>query len=315
MTSFHPENFSILIVDDVVDNLEVISIMLTEQGYYTLKAPSGQQALVEARNALPDLILLDLMMPDMNGLEACRILKADAQTADIPIIFVTASDERDHLLQAFELGAVDYITKPFDCFELLVRIKTHLELKQVRDELKQALAVVEKLAATDELTGVANRRYLLEIATKEFERAKRYGRSLAIVMLDIDHFKLVNDNYGHQVGDRVLQQMAAVAAETLRKGDTLGRIGGEEFIALLPETAPSEAEEVAERLRQKIANLAIAISPEHNLQITVSLGLSVHLAGDVTIDAIITRADAALYVAKAQGRNQVVSLVGNEIAP
>ncbi|NJL87052.1 MAG: GGDEF domain-containing protein [Leptolyngbyaceae cyanobacterium SM1_1_3] len=161
---------------------------------------------------------------------------------------------------------------------------------------------------------MANRRYLLELAAKEFERAKRYRRSLALVMIDIDHFKMVNDNYGHQVGDLVLQKMASAAVTTLRRGDTLGRFGGEEFIALLPETALPEAQEVAERLRQTIANLAIAVSSKHSLQITVSLGLSIYLPADATLDAIITRADAALYVAKAEGRNQVVSLTGNEIA-
>ncbi|NJN04716.1 MAG: diguanylate cyclase [Leptolyngbyaceae cyanobacterium SL_1_1] len=312
--TFHPERFLILLVDDVQDNLDMTSLMLEQAGYSTIKAISGQQALEQAYSNSPDLILLDLMMPEMNGLEACEVLKTDTQTSDIPVIFVTASNEHEHLLQAFNLGAVDYITKPFDHFELLLRIKTHLELKQVRDQLKQALAEVEKVAATDELTGIANRRYLLELAAKEFERAKRYRRSLALVMIDIDHFKMVNDNYGHQVGDLVLQKMASAAVTTLRRGDTLGRFGGEEFIALLPETALPEAQEVAERLRQTIANLAIAVSSKHSLQITVSLGLSIYLPADATLDAIITRADAALYVAKAEGRNQVVSLTGNEIA-
>ncbi|NEQ34622.1 MAG: diguanylate cyclase [Leptolyngbya sp. SIO4C5] len=312
MTSFHPEKFRILLVDDIDDNLQVTSFVLNQEGYCTLTASNGQQAWAKAHSVLPDLILLDLMMPDISGLEICQQLKSDAQTADIPVIFVTASDDQDNLLQAFELGAVDYIKKPYDHFELLVRIKTHLELKQVRDELKQALAAVEKLAATDELTGVANRRYLLELATKEFERARRYGRSLALVMLDIDHFKMVNDNYGHQAGDRVLQQISTVAAKTLRMGDTLGRIGGEEFIALLPETSIPEAEDVAERLRQTIADLEIAISAEETLQVTVSLGLSIYLPADKSIDVIITRADAALYIAKSQGRNQVVSLTGHD---
>ncbi|NJL87051.1 MAG: response regulator [Leptolyngbyaceae cyanobacterium SM1_1_3] len=142
--TFHPERFLILLVDDVQDNLDMTSLMLEQAGYSTIKAISGQQALEQAYSNSPDLILLDLMMPEMNGLEACEVLKTDTQTSDIPVIFVTASNEHEHLLQAFNLGAVDYITKPFDHFELLLRIKTHLELKQVRDQLKQALAEVEK---------------------------------------------------------------------------------------------------------------------------------------------------------------------------
>ena len=303
--SFNAENFLVLIVDDGRQNLQVVGSMLDEVGYATTFAIDGMQALERVKTAKPDLILLDLMMPHMNGLQVCETLKADSSDCEIPIIFLTASKEKDHLLQAFDCGAVDYITKPFSAPELLARVKTHLELKHTRDELRKALAKLEKLATTDSLTGVANRHHLLTIGKREFSRACRYTRPFSVLMLDIDHFKTINDTYGHAAGDEALKAMAKAAVNSLRQVDFFGRFGGEEFVAFLPETNIRAAVEVAERIRRTIARISLSV-PDGVAYVTVSIGVATYRRGDRTLDAILKRADDALYAAKNQGRDRVV---------
>ncbi|MEM9538873.1 MAG: diguanylate cyclase [Cyanobacteria bacterium P01_E01_bin.42] len=305
MNEFNASNFLILIVDDIASNLQIIGEILDEVGYATTFAISGKQALDRIFTARPDLILLDLMMPDMNGLKVCEILKADPTYQDIPVIFLTASNEQNHLLQAFEKGAVDYITKPFNHQELLARVKTHLELKYTRDELKKALAELEKLATTDPLTGIANRRYLLILGEREFLRVCRYDRPLSILMLDLDRFKNINDTYGHSLGDEVLKKMAEVTSSVLRAMDYFGRFGGEEFVILLPETNLEEGRDVAERIGREIAEMQLT-HLEKIIKITVSIGVATYQVGDTTIDDILRRADDALYQAKRLGRDRVV---------
>ncbi|MDP5018043.1 MAG: response regulator, partial [Dolichospermum sp.] len=207
MTRLNPENCLILVVDDVLLNLQVMAQALESAGYEITLASSGNQALERMQLVRPDLILLDLMMPDMNGFEVCDKIKSDLSLADIPIIFITASNEQEHILQAFDKGAVDYVVKPFNTYELLARVRTHLELRYTQNQLKKMLEEqkelvksLEKLANTDSLTGVWNRRYLLNIAEQETKRSRRYNRPLSVLMIDIDHFKNVNDTYGHAIG-------------------------------------------------------------------------------------------------------------------
>ncbi len=314
MTPFYAQDFLILVVDDVSQNLQVLGEMLEQVGYETTFAVSGYQALERVKTAKPDLILLDLMMPEMNGLEVCEKLQVNPGLAEIPVIFLTASQEQAHLLLAFEKGAVDYVTKPFNAPELLARVRTHLELKYTRDKLKELLQEQEKLskelerlATTDPLTGVWNRRHLFALAEQEINRAARYQKPFSILMIDIDKFKQINDNYGHSIGDEVLIIMAKVTLQCLRKADFFGRFGGEEFVAVLPETNMDEAAIAADRIRQDIAKIVIYSQQDNQINITVSIGIATYSSEDQTIDTIMQRADQALYLAKSQGRNRVIT--------
>lgn len=307
MKPFNPSNFLVLVVDDLSLNLQIVGTILEQEGYGTTFATSGKQALERISRANPDLILLDLMMPEMDGLQLCKHIQINWNSEDIPIIFLTASHEKKHLLEAFNRGAVDYITKPFNAPELLARVKTHLELKHTRDELKKALAELEKLATTDSLTCVANRGHLLAMGEQEFSRARRYQRPLSVLMLDIDRFKQINDNYGHAMGDEALKAIARAIADSLRKGDCLGRFGGEEFVVFLPETDLAAAMKIGDRIRLTIAEISF-FSDENSWQITASIGVAAYTFQDETIDDLIKRADKALYCAKHQGRDRVVAI-------
>lgn len=312
MESFNPSNFLVLVVDDLNINLQIVGAILDRQGYATTFATNGQQALELMNAAIPDLILLDLMMPEMDGFQVCENLRNYPEGREIPIIFLTASQDKKHLLQAFDQGAVDYITKPFNPPELLARVKLHLELKHTRDELKKAVAELEKLATTDSLTGIANRRSLLEIGESEFNRARRYNRKLSVLMLDVDRFKQINDTYGHAVGDEALQAITKVLISVVRKGDSVGRFGGEEFLAFLPETNLDYAVTVANRIRITIAELSI-FAKKQSVSMTVSIGVTEYCESDLNIDDTIRRADDALYDAKHRGRNLVVAISPTDI--
>ncbi len=315
MKQFNPEDFLILVVDDINQNLQVIGEILEKIGYDTTFATSGEQALERVQSAQPDLILLDLMMPGINGLEVCQQLKTNPKFEEVPIIFLTASNEKEHLLAAFDKGAVDYVTKPFNAPELLARVRTHLELKKTREELKAALyeqsrliEKLEKLATTDPLTGIWNRRYLLSKAEYELDRAIRYQSPFSVLTIDLDKFKQINDLYGHALGDEVLIDVTKNILKLLRKVDCFGRMGGEEFAILLPETDILLAVNVAERIRQQIANLVFNTG-DAVLQITSCIGVANYILGNKyeTVDAILQRADKALYQAKKQGRDRVIA--------
>lgn len=303
--SFNPKEFLVLIVDDARSNLKVVGAILDSVGYSTTFATSGEQAFERMKKSKPDLILMDIMMPEMDGIEICKKIKEISEYQEIPIIFLTASHEHKMLMEAFKQGAVDYITKPFNSGELLARVKIHLELKSTRDELKKTLIQLNKLATTDGLTGVFNRRHLLVLAEQEFNRTRRYDDSFSVLMLDVDHFKLINDTYGHNVGDETLKAIAKATQDMLRDVDLFGRFGGEEFVAFLPETNQDAALTRAEKIRQNIANLNLKLEGNF-LSVTVSIGVASNLANDANIDAILKRADLALYEAKRRGRNQVV---------
>lgn len=228
MRLFKPKNHLILVVDDFYDNLQLIATHLEQVGYKVTLASNGLEALKLLQVVKPDLILLDLMMPQMNGLEVCSKVKTAPDLAEIPIIFLTASNEQEHLVQAFEKGAVDYITKPFEGLELLARVRTHIELKSAREELKKLLhqqkeliQELERLAHTDSLTGVWNRRYLFTLVEQEFNRSRRYHHPFTVIMIDIDYFKKINDTYGHMIGDEVLIVMAQTVLNCLRSVDFL----------------------------------------------------------------------------------------------
>lgn len=302
MESFIPEDFFILIVDDITNNLKLVGKILDDVGYNTTFATSGFQALNRLKYNKIDLILLDLMMPEMDGLEVCQVIKNDPELQEIPIIFLTASYEEEKLIQAFELGAVDYITKPFIKNELLARVKTHLTLKQTTDNLKKVLLKLQQLSQLDPLTQILNRRSFFEYIENQFNRAILDQSLFSLLILDLDHFKQINDNYGHLTGDKILINFTLAIQNYLRSSDYFGRYGGEEFVILLPETDQADALKIAQEICDLIAHLSIP-TEKGNLHITVSIGVAVFRPQDTRIEDIFDRADQCLYQAKALGRN------------
>lgn len=304
MANYNPKNFLILAVDDNSINRILLEKLLKKEGYKMAILSSSEEVIPYLNKVTPDLILLDLMMPNMNGLELCESIKINPNLQEIPIIFITASDEKKDLLKAFDLGAVDYITKPFHNQELLARVKNHLELKFTRDELRKALIELEKLAKTDELTGISNRRHFIGLAQREFNLAKRQKRDFSLLILDIDYFKKVNDTYGHPIGDKVIQFVARKCVDCLRQEDLCARWGGEEFIVFLSETTLKGAIMAADRIRMSIEKGTIEIE-DHKINVTVSIGISVYNPDDANVNQTISRGDMALYRAKNNGRNRV----------
>lgn len=287
----------ILIVDDVPANLQILNVHLADEGYDVIESQSGRQALeiLEQNPDAIDLILLDVIMPDMTGLEVLAQLKRNPLTEHIPVILVTANSEDNSVAQGLDLGAFDYIIKPYSLVVLLARVRAALREKERQD-------LLEKWATTDPLTELMNRRHFFELAERELAQTKRSGRPLSFIMIDIDHFKQVNDEHGHLVGDAALIELAGLLKQQLRKVDFCGRYGGEEFVLCLPDTPAQGALEVAERIRIAVTHLQIT-PPSPPLTFTISLGIS-QCRDDQKVEDILKRADAALYQAKAAGRNQ-----------
>jgi len=294
----------LLVVDDAPGNIRVLRNLLKDEARVFF-ATSGRDALASARTEQPDLILLDVMMPDMDGYEVCRALKSDPATQDIPVIFVTGLAETTDETRGLEAGAIDYITKPFVPAVVRMRVRNHLALRRVTNELHVLNAELLRLATTDALTGVSNRRHFFELVTEEAQRMRRYRRPAALFMLDLDHFKRLNDGHGHDVGDRALVETAATVRQTLRTHDLFGRLGGEEFAGFLPETDFTQAVMVCERLREFIATIRVPTAGEP-ARLTASIGVVALDAEQETAEAALKRADQAMYAAKQGGRNRVV---------
>lgn len=307
MANYNPKNFLILAVDDNSVNRILLDKLLKKEGYKTKIFSKSEEVIFSLEKVKPDLILLDLMMPNINGLELCEQIKLNPHFDEIPIIFITASGEKKDLLKAFDLGAVDYITKPFHNQELLARVKNHLELKFIRDELQKALVELEKLAKTDELTGISNRRNFINFAQREFNLAKRQKRLFSLLILDIDYFKKINDTYGHPIGDCVIKFVAQKCVQCLRKEDLCARWGGEEFIIFLSETDLKQSIVVGNRIQNTIETETIIIKL-HEINITISVGISIYHEDDEDVNQTIFRADKALYQAKNSGRNKVMTI-------
>ena len=295
----------ILVVDDAETNLLILSNLLAEEGD-VFSATDGTQAIALAGSMLPDLILLDVSMPGMDGYEVCRHLKSDIRTRDKPIVFVTGRTEDNDQEKGLSLGAIDYILKPYSPLIVLARIRNHLALQKAHRDLKAANEELTRLATTDFLTGVWNRRRFMELGEAEVARVRRSGRSFGMAMMDVDHFKSVNDTHGHDAGDNVLRTLAEACVDRLRNVDIVGRMGGEEFALILPETDPQGAMLTVERLREYLGELAIPID-SGALTVTVSIGVTTVKDPSDTIEAALKRADEALYQAKGSGRNKTVA--------
>lgn len=245
-----------------------------------------------------DLVLVDYQMPGLNGMEVIERIRESKAREELPVVMVTAMDDKDILRQAFEAGANDFLGKPVEPVELTARVQNLLALKHTTMEL-------HKLANTDVLTNVRTRRYFFESAEVEIQRCNRYGHDLSVIMLDADHFKNINDTYGHEGGDDVLRFLADECRTVLRDLDFIGRIGGEEFCICLPETPTDGASLVADRLRAAIENGKITLKDGREVGITVSIGLATWQSGEEFADTM-RRSDEALYEAKENGRNRVV---------
>ncbi len=250
----------------------------------------------------PDLILLDVMMPDMNGYDVCRELKSHKQFRHIPIIFLTSMNNPESEAKGLELGAIDYIIKPFNPDIVEMRIKNHLELKRHRD-------ILENLSSRDGLTGIANRRRFDEFFEQEWWRAKRKKTQLSLILMDIDHFKQYNDNYGHLAGDDCLKQIALTLDNQLKRPtDLVARYGGEEFVCILPDTDNKGALQIAKQFMKSISDLKIPHSYSNAADhVTISLGVATITPSNSSLskEELIKVADKNLYEAKANGRNQV----------
>ncbi|HEU4629099.1 MAG TPA: PleD family two-component system response regulator [Gemmatimonadaceae bacterium] len=314
-------NARILIVDDHQDNVELLQARLEARGYRTETATNGQQALDRVAANPPDLILLDVMMPEVDGIEVARRIKANPRLPFIPIIMQTALDATESKVEGLDAGADDYITKPINFAELEARVNSLLRIKALQEDLAQRERQLAEMndrlrhiSQTDALTDLDNRRYIEERLAEMFGHAARFGEPLACVMCDLDKFKPVNDTYGHQAGDAVLRQFAAILRQEAREIDRIGRYGGEEFIFLLPGTSAEAAAVFAERVRAAVEAFTFSI-PGGSLQRTISCGVAAwpHPGIDSS-DALVKAADDALYVAKETGRNRVVRYDSEEFA-
>lgn len=307
----------ILLVDDVPTNLDILLQLLEPLGCQLLVANNGEKALKVARQTLPDLVLLDIMMPPgIDGYEVCARLRADQATADIPVIFLSALDDIDRKIKGFDVGGVDYVSKPFQSGEVLARVTTHLRLRRVQKELQEANEKLARLAAEDGLTGLANRRRLDEHVHAHWYQSAREQLSFALILCDVDCFKLYNDHYGHQSGDECLRAVAqAIKGALKRPIDLVGRYGGEEFLIVLPNTDLAGAQVVAGEIAAAVRGLALAHEKSTAGRV-VSLSVGVAASRpepDQTPSDLIRKADEALYEAKRQGRNRVVALSGSVV--
>jgi len=320
----------VLIVDDLPANLKLLTEVLTKHGFEVRCAPNGDLALKNIPRFQPNLILLDILMPNLDGYEVCTEIKQNPETKDIPIIFLTALEDSFNKVKAFQKGAGDYISKPFQIEEVIIRVEHQIKIqrlqqqlqqqnqklkqevkrrKKIENDLKEANRKLEYLANYDGLTSVANRRYFTEILEQEWYGLQRQQLPLSIILCDVDYFKPYNDNYGHPEGDQCLQKIAKLLDKTLnRHTDLVARYGGEEFIILLPNTDLIGTQKVVQNIQMNLkeSNLPHLYSLVEK-RVTLSFGITCQIPEpSLTPEALIKKADDALYEAKRRGRNTFV---------
>ncbi|MEH1915707.1 GGDEF domain-containing response regulator [Nostoc sp.] len=303
-----PSETNILVVDDTPENLRLLAKMLELQGYTIRKSLNGRMALQAAYRHPPDLILLDINMPEMNGYEVCQQLKASKTTDQIPIIFISGFDQINDKVHAFELGGQDYITKPFEELEVLMRVKNQLLIKQqhqqlreqnqhLEDEIQERLkaeAEVRKLSLTDELTGLYNRRGFFWLANHQFKIARRTQIFCCLLFVDLDGLKQINDSLGHEIGDRIIIDTAQLLKKTFRESDIVARIGGDEFVVFVSTCSPNNTDEFCPRLQVNIDRF----NKEHNYsyQLSISIGATqCALNENVSLEQLLEEADKLMY--------------------
>lgn len=296
----------VVVVDDSMPNAMYMEGLAKKLDFVdTVVFTDPNKALQWCRAEQPDLILLDFVMPEMTGSEFIRRLIEERDNRNVPIIVITADEDRATLHDALEAGATDFVRKPVDPAELLARTRNLLKLRGNQIELAETVQRLHVLATTDMLTETANRRHFLERTEAEMARARRFEEHLSLAMLDADLFKKVNDTFGHIGGDAVLRALAQTCRQMLRSHDIVGRLGGEEFAICMPATAKDKAEVVCNRLRTAMADLVVA-STAGDIRFTVSIGVAEYEANNDDLEAFMSRADQALYAAKDAGRNRVV---------
>jgi diguanylate cyclase (GGDEF)-like protein len=322
MKTSYIKNATVLVIDDNPTNLAVLCNYLNNMGAEVLVKKEGESGIEIAIRKQPDIIILDILMPNIDGYETCRRLKAEPATQAIPVIFASALVETVDKLKGFEVGGVDYITKPFQVEEVLARIETHLSIIRLQQQLQRANQFLEianksleivnqklyKQTVLDGLTQIANRRHFDEYLMHEWQRAVRDKNSIALLLCDIDFFKQYNDTYGHQGGDDCLKQIAqAIEKVSKRPADLVARYGGEEFGVILPNTTISGAIEISEQICQAVRDLKIEHKKSRAANyVTLSLGISCLIpTTENKMTEFIEMADKALYQAKHQGRNRV----------
>lgn len=284
---------TILAVDDQKENLDVILDILDE--YDVIPATNGEKAIQIANNEDISLILLDIVMPDFDGYEVCKILKSQSKTKDIPIIFTTAKTDEESIANAYNAGASDYVSKPLKRLEVIARVNTQLKLKKTIEDL-------EYIASRDVLTGVYNRRKFFELSRELFTQ---YSRNIFVCMIDIDFFKKINDTYGHDMGDIVIKVVSNTISKNLPKGSIFARIGGEEFVAVCISDNVDSVKDVFENIKNTIQAKVIEYN-QYQVSCTISMGLTQINDKNTTMDTMLKEADLALYEAKNSGRNKLV---------
>lgn len=298
---------NILIVDDTPDNLRLLAKILESQGYLVRKSLNGKMALQGVHRDPPDLILLDITMPDMSGYEVCQQLKASQATASIPIIFISALDQIDHKIHAFEMGGQDYITKPFQELEVVMRVKNQLLIRgqqqlliqqnqRLEQEIKERLKVeaeVRQLSLTDDLTRLYNRRGFLVLAEQQLKMAQRTQTSCCLLFADLDGLKQINDSLGHEVGDRAIADAAQLLKQTFRDADIVARFGGDEFVILIPACSDNTDDF---RIRLQASMDLFNQECIRPYRLSISVGIQFCAATDTTLlEHLLTKADKLMY--------------------
>jgi two-component system cell cycle response regulator len=296
-------NETILVAEDSMVIRAVLRRYLENEGYAVVEAVDGQAAIDQCHQSPPDTVLLDIEMPGLNGHQVLAHLKADDGLKDVPVVFLTAKTGTDELVAGLRSGAQDYLKKPFEPAELIARVGAAVRTKRLQDQLRDRSAEFDRMSRTDALTGLYNRRHLEERLREVASGARRHSYLLAVVMLDIDFFKRVNDTEGHQGGDEVLREFTRRLQGEVREEDVVGRWGGEEFLLILGQTEIDGVRALAERIRGSVGNTPFQLG-DHEITVTMSAGCAAGPAGDT--EDLIRRADLALYDAKARGRNCVM---------
>lgn len=302
--SVHRDGALVLIADDSLVIRRLLRRQLEDHGHEVIEAVDGEDAIVRASETLPDVVLLDVEMPNLDGYGVLRQMRELPMLRDIPVVFLTSRASTEDVVEGLRLGAHDYLRKPFEPAELVARVSAAVRVKRLQDELRQRNMELDEISRMDVVTGLPNRRHLLEHLEAENSAALRRNEVLALLMIDVDLFKNVNDRFGHDRGDVVLHIVAQRLASACRVEDVAGRWGGEEFLVVAPATDLEGAKALGERMREAVAEDPIVVEGAGDIVVTVSVGV---VSGIGAVDDLLREADNALYAAKQLGRNRVVT--------
>ena len=294
----------VLVAEDSLVVRTLLRRQLEDYGHRVVEAVDGEQALAACREHIPDVVILDVEMPKLDGHGVLAVLRASPELADIPVVFLTARTTTEDVVEGLRLGAHDYLRKPFEPAELLARVSAAVRVKTLQDQLRQRNLELAAMSLTDALTGLPNRREMQRRLVAATAAGRRHGQPSSVLMVDVDHFKTVNDTRGHDAGDTVLQAVAARLTAAVRADDSAGRWGGEEFLVVAPMTDLAGGARLAERIRSSIGDTAVPVDEGPDIEVTVSVGVA---SGDSAEDVLLAEADAALYAAKRAGRNRVAT--------